>query len=121
MEWQVSDRGHYVTTSLLEIVDLGDGEIALQRADDDGEALVTIQFSDETRLYIMDQGLEVAKAMIQAGLQAVAQISEQAEGVGAEGVNSESANPDGLHPDGEREEDRESDSVPGISRPRVLH
>jgi hypothetical protein len=73
-------RGKRVPTSLLEIVDLGDGEIVLQRADDDDrEPLVTIRFSDESRLYIMDQGLEVAKAMIQAGLQAASQLSEQAE------------------------------------------
>ena len=66
-------------TSLLEIVDLGDGEIVLQRADDDREPLVTIRFSEESRLYIMDNGLEVAKAMIQAGLQAVSNLSEQTE------------------------------------------
>lgn len=66
-------------TSLLEIVDLGDGNIVLQRADDDGEPLVTISFSDETRMYVLDQGLEVAKAMIQAGIQAAAQIAEQTD------------------------------------------
>ena len=70
-------------TSLLEIVDLGDGEIVLRRAEEDAEgereALVTIRFSDETRVYIMDQGMEVAKAMIQAGIQAAAQLSEQSE------------------------------------------
>ncbi len=68
-----------MSTSLLEIVDLGDGEIVLQRADDSSEPLVTISFSDESRAYIMDNGLEVAKAMIQAGLQAAASLSEQAE------------------------------------------
>lgn len=65
--------------SLLEIVDLGDGEVVLQRADDAAEPLVTIRFSDETRIYLMDNGLEVAKAMIQAGIQAAAAIAEQAE------------------------------------------
>ena len=65
--------------SLLEIVDLGDGEIVLQRADDAAEPLVTIRFSDETRIYLMDNGLEVAKAMIQAGIQTAAAIAEQAE------------------------------------------
>ena len=65
--------------SLLEIVDLGDGEIVLQRADDDSEPLVTIRFSDESRIYLMDNGLEVAKAMIQAGIQAAAAIAEQGE------------------------------------------
>ena len=66
-------------SSLLEIVDLGDGEIVLQRADDDSEPLVTINFSEETRIYLMDNGLEVAKAMIQAGIQAAAAIAEQVE------------------------------------------
>jgi hypothetical protein len=66
-----------VSTSLLEIVDCGNGEIVLQRVDDDSEALVTIRFSEEARVYMMDNGLEVAKAMIQAGIQAAAHISEQ--------------------------------------------
>ena len=66
-------------TSLLEIIDLGDGEIVLQRADEDGEPLVTISFSEETRMFILDQGLEVAKAMIQAGIQAAAHLSDQAD------------------------------------------
>ena len=65
--------------SLLEIVDLGDGEIVLQRADDDSEPLVTIRFSEESRVYMMDNGLEVAKAMIQAGIQAAADIVADAE------------------------------------------
>ena len=69
-----------MSASLLEIVDLGDGEIVLQRADDDSEPLVTIQFSDESRMYLMDNGMEVAKAMIQAGIQAAAEIMEQEQG-----------------------------------------
>lgn len=102
-------------TSLLEIVDLGDGEIVLQRAEDSdeldaednlsesvsdareevggGEPLVTIKFSDETRMYIMDQGLEVAKAMIQAGIQAAASIAEQAEVEADSSTSDTVANP----------------------------
>ena len=68
-----------MSTSLLEIVDMGNGEIVLQRADDDSEPLVTIRFSEESQLYLMDNGLEVAKAMIQAGIQAAAALSEEAE------------------------------------------
>ncbi len=68
-----------MSASLLEIVDLGDGEVVLQRADDDSEPLVSIRFSDESRIYLMDNGLEVAKAMIQAGIQAAAAIAEQIE------------------------------------------
>jgi hypothetical protein len=77
-----------VTTSLLEIVDLGDGEIVLQRADSDSEPLVTVSFSDEARIYIMDNGLEVAKAMIQAGIQAAAVISERGDGDAEESSES---------------------------------
>ncbi len=68
-----------MSTALLEIVDLGDGEVVLQRADeDDSEPLVSIQFSEETSAYLMENNLEVAKAMIQAGIQAAAQLSEVA-------------------------------------------
>ena len=68
-----------MAASLLEIVDRGNGEIVVQRADDDSEPLVTIRFSDEARAYMMDNGLEVAKAMIQAGMQAAAVISERGD------------------------------------------
>ena len=68
-----------MSASLLEIVDRGDGEIVVQRADDDSEPLVTIRFSDDARAYMMDNGLEVAKAMIQAGIQAAAVISERGD------------------------------------------
>jgi len=68
-----------VPASLLEVIDLGDGEVVLKRADEDSEPLVRIKFSDESRVYLMDNGLEVAKAMIQAGIQAAAMIAEQGE------------------------------------------
>jgi hypothetical protein len=68
-----------VTTSILEIVELSDGEIVLQRADDDNGPLVTIRFSEESRLYLMDNGLEVARAMIQAGIQSAAELAEQGD------------------------------------------
>jgi len=68
-----------VSASLMEIVDLGEGEIVLQRADDDTSPLVTISFSDEARVYLMDNGLEVAKAMIQAGIEAAAAMAEDVE------------------------------------------
>ena len=65
-----------MSTSLLEIVDLGDGEVVLQRADDDSEPLVSIQFSEEASAYLMENKLEVAKVMIQAGIQAAAKMAE---------------------------------------------
>ena len=65
-----------MSTSLLEIVDLGDGEVVLQRADDDSEPLVSIKFSEEASAYLMENNLEVAKVMIQAGIQAAAKMAE---------------------------------------------
>jgi hypothetical protein len=68
-----------VSSSFLEIVEMPNGDIVLQRADDDGEPMVIIQFSEESRIYLMDGTLEVARAMIQAGIQAAAQLVEQGE------------------------------------------
>lgn len=68
-----------MTTSLLEIVDLGNGEVVLQRADDTSSPLLRIQFSDESRLYVLDNCLEVAKAMIQAGIEATAELNDQGD------------------------------------------
>ena len=68
-----------MSTSLLEIVDLGNGEIVLQRSDDSAEPLVTIKFSDESQTYLLENGLEVAKVMIQAGIQAAAAIAEETD------------------------------------------
>jgi hypothetical protein len=79
-----------VTTSLLEIVDLGDGEVVLQRADDESEPLVSIQFSEEASAYLMDHDLEVAKVMIQAGIQAAAKMAEMS---GVEIETSDSTEP----------------------------
>ena len=77
-----------MSTSLLEIVDLGDGEVVLQRADDDSEPLVSIQFSEEASAYLMENNLEVAKLMIQAGIQAAAKMAEMS---GLEMESSENA------------------------------
>ncbi len=81
-------------TSLLEIVDLGDGEIVLQRAEEDSEPLVTINFSEETSAYLMEGGLEVAKAMIQAGLQTAARLSERST---SENESGEAVTPRVVH------------------------
>ncbi len=65
-----------MSTSLLEIVDLGDGEVVLQRVEDESEPLVSIQFSDEANAYLMGNNLEIARVMIQAGIEAAARLSE---------------------------------------------
>ncbi len=68
-----------MASSFLEIIELGNGDIVLQRAEDEGEPLVVIRFSEESRVYLMDATLEVARVMIQAGIQAAASMAEQGE------------------------------------------
>jgi len=63
-----------VSASLLEIVDLGDGEVVLRRAEEGSEPVVTIRFSETTQYYLMDNCMEIAKVMIQAGIEAAAAI-----------------------------------------------
>ena len=65
-----------MSTPLLEIVDLGDGEVVLRRVEDESEPLLSIQFSDEANTYLMGNNLEIARVMIQAGIEAAARLSE---------------------------------------------
>ncbi len=68
--------------SYLELIELANGDIVLQpSADEPGEVkpLVTIKFSDESRAMIPGSALEVARAMIQAGMQAVESMNDQPE------------------------------------------
>ena len=86
-----------MSTSLLEIVDLGDGEVVLQRADDDSEPLVSIQFSEEASAYLMENNLEVAKVMIQAGIRAAAKMAEMSNVEMESSESSEKAEQRTLH------------------------
>ncbi|MGB5324612.1 MAG: hypothetical protein WBN40_04200 [Pseudomonadales bacterium] len=61
-------------SSFLEIVELVNGDIVLQRADGEGEALMTIHFSEESRAYVPEGRLEVARAMIHAGIETASQL-----------------------------------------------
>ena len=64
-------------STLLEIVELADGDIVLQRADGQGGPLINIKFSDKTRAYMPNIRLEIAKVMIQAGIQAFSEIAAE--------------------------------------------
>ncbi len=65
-----------MSSPFLEIVQLADGEIVLKRSDEEGAPLVEIRFSEESKDYIGDAGIDIAKAMIQAGIQAAAHFNE---------------------------------------------
>lgn len=68
-----------MASSLYEIIELPDGEYALQRSGEEGEPLVIINFSEEARLYLLESGLDVARAMIDAGINAVESLGADAD------------------------------------------
>jgi hypothetical protein len=60
-----------VVMSLYEIVELSNGDVVLRRVDDESsEPLVRIQFSEESLNYLGESKFEVAKSMIEAGMDA---------------------------------------------------
>lgn len=63
-----------MSSSFLEIVELETGEVILRRADGKGGPLVTIEFSDETKVFLNNQMIDVGKAMIGAGMSLVGEM-----------------------------------------------
>lgn len=64
-----------MSPSFFEIVQLSNGDYALRRIDDDSAPLVKISFSDEAREMMEDRDMNVAKAMIAAGIEAVGNVA----------------------------------------------
>ncbi len=86
-----------MSSSLYEIVELENGEIALQRAgEEDSEPLVSIRFSEESLYYLNSARLVVAKAMIEAGLEVLGDLSEEGSDL-VEDENADDDDPQLLH------------------------
>ncbi|UZE94833.1 hypothetical protein [Alkalimarinus alittae] len=66
-----------MSSAFLEIIELPNGDFALQKADEDGDALVTITFSKDAKEFLKEHNVTVAKSMINAGIQTVGVISKQ--------------------------------------------
>ena len=65
-------------SSFYEIIELINGDVALARADDENsETLVTIRFSSESLAFLGEEKFNVAKAMIEAGMDAAGDIADQ--------------------------------------------
>jgi len=60
----------------FELVMLESGEVALQRSGAD-DALVTINFSPEVMAYLDGRHLEVAKSMMDSGIQMAFELGEE--------------------------------------------
>ena len=63
-------------STLFEIIELPNGDIALRRADESGEPLVSIRFSSESLYFLNESKIEIAKAMIEAGLEAAGEAQD---------------------------------------------
>ena len=70
----------------VELVHLENGDIALRRADEPEEPMVTIRFSDQNLSLVAPEKLDIARAMIEAGIHRFGEIQmrhyEAAQGKG---------------------------------------
>jgi hypothetical protein len=60
----------------FELIMLDDGEVALQRSGTD-DTLVRITFSEEVLNYLDGKHIEVAKSMMDAGIQTAFELNEE--------------------------------------------
>lgn len=66
-----------MSSSLYEIVELANGDVVLQKADEKAEPLVSIRFSADSLSYMREGKLDVAKAMIEAGMEAASDLADE--------------------------------------------
>ncbi len=112
-------------SSFLEIVELVNGDIVLQRAGGEGGALMTIKFSEESKAYLPEGRLEVARAMIHAGIESASQV-ELVKPENAKSGSTTNLNPNVFVRDSEdlKDLDEWSDSefaLEDLEESRVLH
>ena len=66
--------------SLYEIVLLEDGRVALREADNErAEPLVAVEFSEQAKYFLGTDYSQIARSMIEAGLDAVSSLEKNAE------------------------------------------
>ena len=66
-----------MSRAMLEIVQLENGDVVLRRAGEEQKILLRLQFSQEVNEQLDGMKLEVAKAMIQGGAGAFADIVDE--------------------------------------------
>ncbi len=62
---------------VIELVKLENGDIALRHSDDPEQQLVTISFSPQVREMLQFDQMEVARAMVEAGMDSFRDIQVQ--------------------------------------------
>ncbi len=70
-----------MSSSFYEILELSSGEIVLKRSGDEHsrEPLVTLKFSEESKAFLGSGRFEVAKAMIEAGMEAASELAAETQ------------------------------------------
>ena len=70
---KMKEIGGFVS-SVLEIIEMVNGDIVLKPAGENNKPLLTIRFSAEANKYVSNDRIEVAKAMINAGIDALSEL-----------------------------------------------
>ena len=63
-----------MASTLFEIAELPNGDVVLRKVDEDAEPLVCLRFSAESLAQMGDGKFEIAKAMIEAGMEAATEL-----------------------------------------------
>ncbi|MCX2779797.1 hypothetical protein OQJ46_04595 [Microbulbifer thermotolerans] len=66
-----------MSSETFEIVELANGDVALRRAGHREDPLVRIHFSAESLEFLREHKVAVARAMLEAGIEAVQYMEEQ--------------------------------------------
>lgn len=67
-------------STLYEIAELPDGDVVLRKIDDENsEPLVRLRFSAESLAFMGEGKFEIAKAMIEAGMEVASELAENPE------------------------------------------
>jgi len=86
-----------------EVIELSNGEIALQKEGDTrSKPLVTMRFSSELIQFLQDAKIDIAKIMIQAGLEHVADLVDEFGNAEALPVDADSDSSTSLQEEDER-------------------
>lgn len=63
-----------MSSETYEIIELSNGDVALRRAGHKEDPLVRIQFSEESLHFLREHKIAIARAMLEAGIEAVQEI-----------------------------------------------
>jgi hypothetical protein len=84
-----------MSRTLFEILVLPNGDIALQRANEKDEPLISISFSDEMQEFLLDAKMDVAKVMIDSGIELFEQLGS--DSLSMDEISQEISSPHVLH------------------------